>query len=172
MDPNKEFSFQAPLRVFYWGLHAVEVDTEIIAHIKSLGSKRVIAVLVSPDGEVTQHCTFNRHEDGFFFIQVSSKAVRQLRAEAGDLLSVRIRNDDTLYQCEFPEAMETVLALDPLAKEAFDKLKPGTVRSFLFWVLAVKATDKQIERALAVADGLKAGMTSPNQVLKLLQSRK
>jgi hypothetical protein len=43
MDPNKEFSFQAPLRVFYWGLHAVEVAPEIIAHIKSLGSKRVSA---------------------------------------------------------------------------------------------------------------------------------
>jgi Bacteriocin-protection, YdeI or OmpD-Associated len=171
MDPQQEFSYEALLRLEHWGQHVVDVAAEAVAHVHALGSKRVIAVLVAPGGQVTLHGSLHPLADGRCFIQVGSKAVKQLKAEAGDLLSVRIRNDDTLYQCEFPEAMEAVLEMDPLAKEVFDRLRPGTVRSFLFWVLDVKSTDKQIERALMVADALKAGVTSPQEMIKLKSRR-
>jgi hypothetical protein len=159
------------LRMLAYGQHVIEVGDDIVAHVHALGSKRVVSRLQAADGHVVLHGTLHPQAGGPHFIQVGSKAVKQLGAQAGDILQVNIRNDDSLYQCEFPVAMEEVLASDPEAKLRFDQLRPGTVRSFLFWVMDVKSLDKQIDRALQVADGLKMGLTHPKDIVALKSRR-
>jgi hypothetical protein len=171
MAPQHEFQFQARLRLLDYGQHVIDVGAEIVAHVNGLGSKRVIAELALDGRHLKIHGSLHPQADGQGCVQVGGKGMKQLKAASGDIVEVRLRNDDTLYQCEFPEAMAEVLATDPEAKAAFDRLRPGTVRGFLFWVMDVKSADKQVERALAVAEGLKHGVTTPQELVGLRSRR-
>lgn len=171
MEPQHEFQFQARLRLLDYGQHVIDVPSEAVAHVNGLGSKRVIAELELDGKTLKIHGSLHPQADGQGFVQVGSKGMKQLGASSGDVVEVRLRNDDTLYQCEFPDAMAEVLATDPLAQAAFERLRPGTVRGFLFWVLDVKSADKQVERALQVAEGLKHGVTSPQELVRLKSRR-
>lgn len=171
MEPQHEFHFQARLRLLDYGQHVIDVGQEAVAHVSGLGSKRVIAELELDGRHLKIHGSLHPQADGQGFVQVGSKGMKQLGATSGDVVEVRLRNDDTPYQCEFPEAMAEVLASDPEAQAAFDQLRPGTVRSFLFWVMDVKSTDKQVERALQVAEGLKHGIGTPQELVRVMSRR-
>jgi uncharacterized protein YdeI (YjbR/CyaY-like superfamily) len=62
--------------------------------------------------------------------------------------------------------LSEVLDTDPKANEVFHSLTEGNQRGLMYLVTQVKSSEKRIERALKIAEKIKAGITSPRNILK------
>ncbi|MCU0382340.1 MAG: YdeI/OmpD-associated family protein, partial [Chitinophagaceae bacterium] len=90
----------------------------------------------------------------------------QLKLKAGMQVSVDLKEDDTALQFDIPEEFSAVMETDPVAREVFDGLTDGRKRGLIQLVHMVKSPDKKIERALKIAEKIKYGITSPQQIMK------
>lgn len=128
-----------------------------IDDLKASGNKRVI---VSFNDSYKVHAAILYRKALGHFIMLSKKHLKALNLEVGSEVRVSVRIDDTKYQFECPEVFEEVMRTDPEAFEIFEKLTPGGQRSILAMIASVTNTDKQIDRALKVAELLKQGVTN------------
>ena len=130
------------------------------AHIDALkegGNKRVIVHLRK---EYKVHAAILFRKAFGHFIMLSKKHMKALELELGSEVKATVKIDDTKYQFEVPETFAEVVRTDPEAEAILEKLTPGGQRSILAAVAAVNNTDKQIDRALKIADLLKQGVTN------------
>ncbi len=65
-----------------------------------------------------------------------------------------------------PEELAEVLRTDPEAEVVFNRLTPGNKRGLMALVNMVKSVDKKIERALLIAEKIRRGVHSPQQIMK------
>ena len=100
-----------------------------------------------------------------YYIRLGKSTVKKLKVKAGDTIKVSIAADLTPFQFELPEELAEVLATDLQANHVFEKLSPGNQRSIIYLVSLLKSTDKRIERALRIAEKLKAGITSARKMI-------
>lgn len=130
------------------------------AHIDALkadGNKRVI---VQFNEDYNIHAAILFRKSYGHFVMLSKKHLKALDLELGSEVQATVRIDDSKYQFECPEVFEEVMRTDPEAFEIFERLTPGGQRSILAIIAAVNNTDKQIDKALKVADYLKQGVTN------------
>jgi ABC-type lipoprotein release transport system permease subunit len=141
----------------------VVMSPEFGADLHQRFGRRVVGVL---NNTVRFHCALQQNQAGLWYVHVSNKWCKQAGVRVGDRVQVTFEQDDSSLQFEVSDVLHTVLESDPEAQAAFEQLTPGNRRGLIALVLQVKSTDKQIERALKIAEQLKRGISAPNKVLK------
>jgi uncharacterized protein YdeI (YjbR/CyaY-like superfamily) len=145
------------------GMHGVLLPDALAQHFLARNQKRVLCII---NGAHTQHSALTPIKGMGHCITIGMKVLKALKVTPGETLSIELRDDDSAHQFELPEALDAVLETDPEAREVFDRLTPGNRRSLMALVVAVKSTDKRIERALTIADALKRGITRAQEVAR------
>jgi len=145
------------------GTHFFVVETKIAEQFLTSKNKRVVCTF--DDGSIIHAAIFTKKEIGYY-IRLGKSIVKKLRVKAGDTIKVLIEADITPFQFELPEELAEVFATDLEANQVFEKLSPGNQRSIIYLVSLLKSTDKRIERALRIAEKLKAGITSARKMIQ------
>ncbi|MCO6477624.1 MAG: DUF1905 domain-containing protein [Phaeodactylibacter sp.] len=155
---------QYTLEKFGGGMHYIRIPAEEAAQLKArFGSSRLICLL---NNSVEFHCALMPKKEGGFYINIGKAICEKAGVKKGDTLSVAFLEDSTAYQFELPDAFAEVFHTDPEAAAVFSSLPDGRKRGLLYLVNSVKSVDKKIERALRIAEQLKAGVTNPREILK------
>lgn len=144
-----------------YGLNITLTNTDV-ERLTLNKNKRVVCTL---NNTITTHCALIRN-NGQYYIMVNKKTCKQLGVKEGDTVDVVIEIDTSEYQFPMPEEFEAVLELDDSAKQVFDTLTKGKQRSLMHLVSIPKSQNKRIERALLVAEKMKQGITTPQDVMK------
>lgn len=145
------------------GMHYLPVPAKTATSLRSKGVKRVLCRI---NDSLDLHAALMHTRDGLDYIMVGKTALAQLKLKAGMTVSIDLKEDETALQFDIPEEFSAVMESDPKAKEIFDALTDGRKRGLIQLVRMVKSTDKKIERALRIAEKIKYGITSPQQIMK------
>jgi Bacteriocin-protection, YdeI or OmpD-Associated len=141
----------------------VSLGAKLISILTANKNKRALCII----NKTTQlHCAILRTKENEYYIIISSAICKQLKLKAGSIIDCEFSIDESEHQFEMPETLQEVLASDDEAKKVFDGLTDGNKRSIMHLVAIVKNTDKQIERALLIAEKLKLGITQARLILK------
>ncbi len=143
-------------------MHFFVVETKTAEQFLTGENKRVVCTF--EDASVIHAAILTKKELGYY-IRLGKSTVKKLKVKAGDTIKVSITADLTPFQFELPEELAEVLATDAQANQVFGKLSPGNQRSIIYLVSLLKSTDKRIERALRIAEKLKAGITSARKMI-------
>lgn len=149
------------LQKFGSGMHYIMLDAKTIAKITKNGNKRAICVL---NGLETIHCAIMPKKEGGYFINIGSTICKKLKIKVGSKVIATFSVDQSAYQFDMPETFAEVLASDSEASQIFHSLSEGNQRGLIYLVAKLKSSDKQIEKALAIAEKIKLGITSPRKV--------
>lgn len=144
-------------------MHYIELDAKTVKQLTAGGNKRVICAL---NKTILLHAAIMRSKEGMHFIMVAAKYLKQLKIKAGSTVTAAFEIDASELQFNVPEEFTEVFITDPEAEKIFNTLTDGNRRGLIALVNMVKSTDKKIERALKIAEKLKQGITSPQQVMK------
>ncbi len=145
-------------------MHFIPVPADAAALLIKNGNRRVVCTI---NGTHTMHAALlPRKGIKDYYIFTGKALLKKAGITAGTKLTIQLKVDDSDYQFEMPEELAEVLNTDSDAHGIFHALTPGRQRGMIQLVLMVKSTDKKIERALKIADKIKAGITSPPAVLK------
>lgn len=153
-------TFESKITLLGDGFHVLPVPLHIAAKLRDAGHKRVICRL----GEIKLHAALLKLKDFGYYIMVNKKLLKQLGAEAGDEIEATIAPDNSKYQFAVPEEFEEVMRQEPEAARIFETLKPGNQRGILHLVASVKDEQKRIDKALSIAEKLKAGITATREL--------
>ncbi|WP_165764434.1 YdeI/OmpD-associated family protein [Flavobacterium aurantiibacter] len=99
-------------------------------------------------------------------MNVGSRICKKLQLSVGSRIEVIFEIDRTENQFAVPEEWTAVLTSDQEAAVIFNGLSAGNKRSLLYLVAQVKSPEKRIERALKIAEKIKAGISSARIILK------
>jgi hypothetical protein len=145
-------------------MHFIPVPADAAALLTKNGNRRVLCTI---NGTHTLHAALlPRKGSNDCFIYAGKALLKKAGITAGSKLTIQLKVDDSAYQFDMPEELAEVLDTDSDAHHIFHALTPGRQRGLIQLVLMVKSTDKKIERALKIADKIKAGITSPQLVMK------
>lgn len=144
-------------------MHYLMPDAKIVDSFIQAGNKRAICIL---NNEVEFHCGFMPKKDDGYFISINKAICKKLNLKEGAQVTATFYPDNSVYQFKMPEELNEVLNLDADANQIFQTLTKGNQRGLIYLVAQVKSIDKRIERALKIAERLKAGITSPRIILK------
>ncbi|MCX6317561.1 MAG: YdeI/OmpD-associated family protein [Bacteroidetes bacterium] len=145
------------------GTHQLQLDAATVTKMTRNGNKRVICKI---NDQVTLHAAIQRTKEGIHYIMVGAKYLKQLKWKTGQPVKALIAVDTSELQFHIPEEFAEVMATDPEAEALFNSLTDGNKRGLIALVNMLKSTDKKIERALLIAQKLKAGIRSPAAMLK------
>jgi Domain of unknown function (DUF1905) len=151
------------LQKFDSGMHYFLVDEKSIHKFISKEKTRCICTL---NNMISFHCALMKKKEGGYYIHIGSKTVKSLKIKLGNLVTASFSEDNTENKFELCEELNEVLNTDLKAKNIYDKLTEGNKRSLIYIVSLVKSSNKKIERALMIAEKLKAGITSAKEILK------
>jgi Bacteriocin-protection, YdeI or OmpD-Associated/Domain of unknown function (DUF1905) len=145
------------------GMHYILPDVKIVSRLTKNGNKRAICKL---NDTVEFHCAFMSKKEGGHFIIIGSALCKKLKIKPGSEVTAAFSADEREYQFEMPEELKEVLDTDPAAHKIFHSLTKGNQRGLMYLVTLVKSSDKKIERALKIAEKIKASITSLRLILK------
>jgi hypothetical protein len=145
------------------GMHYLAIPSKTATALRDKGVKRVLCRI---NDTLDLHAALMQTRDGLQYIMVGKRVLVQLKLKAGMQVSVDLKEDDTALQFDIPEEFSAVMETDPVAREVFDGLTDGRKRGLIQLVHMVKSPDKKIERALKIAEKIKYGITSPQQIMK------
>lgn len=143
-------------------MHYIELNSKDVKRLTAGGNKRVVCRL---NNKLDIHAAIMKTKEGMYFVMIGAKYLKQLQVTINSKVTVALKIDTTELQFNLPEEFAEVLATDSEAKEVFDHLTAGNKRGLIALVNMVKSSDKKIERSLMIAEKLKAGVTSPQQVM-------
>lgn len=144
-------------------MHYFTVEAAAVAPFLEHGNNRVICTINETE---SFHCAILTRKDGSYFVNVGSKICKKLEVGVGSSIEVVFEIDRTENQFAVPEEWTAVLASDEEAAAIFNGLSAGNKRSLLYLVAQVKTPEKRIERALKIAEKIKAGIFSARIILK------
>lgn len=133
-----------------WGYH-FPISAEATELLASEDHKRVVCTI---NDQITQQCAL-MPIDGGSYILINKRNRDKLGLKEGDSVTLKVEKDTTEYGLPVPESFRFVMEEDAEAFEHFKKLTPGKQRSLLYIVNKVKSTDKQVNKALAIAAHLR-----------------
>lgn len=145
-------------------MHALPITAPMAAAFIANGNRRVICTI--NNAHTVHVALMYRKAEGDYYIYVGKALLKKAGLAAGQAVKIQLAIDDSAYQFHMPEELAEVLATDADAHRIFHGLTPGRQRGLIHLVAMVKTMDKKIERALNIADKIKAGITSPAAVLK------
>jgi uncharacterized protein YdeI (YjbR/CyaY-like superfamily) len=161
--PAKQYSMKYTIEHSGGHMHYIALADKTVQQLTSENNKRVVCTL---NKTVTLHAAIMRTKEGVYYIMIASKHLKQLKLQTGSIVDAMIKKDDTELQFNVPEEFTEVFATDPEAEKIFTSLTNGNKRGLIALVNMVKSTDKKIERALRIAEKLKAGIKSPQLIMK------
>ncbi|QNA43191.1 YdeI/OmpD-associated family protein [Lacibacter sediminis] len=143
-------------------MHYIELGSEDVQRLTADGNKRVVCKM---NNKLEIHAAIMKTKEGMYYVMIAAKYLKQLNLTINSKVTVAIEIDKTALQFNVPEEFAEVMATDSKAKEVFDHLTAGNKRGLIALVNMVKSSDKKIERALLIAEKLKAGITSPQKIM-------
>ena len=128
--------------------HCLVVPAELAADLRVRKLRRLIGTL--------NHLPFNlalqsRAGDDARFLLLSRQTLREIKARAGDPITVVCQPDETPDEITLPEELAEVFDHEPEAAARFHALTPGRRRSLVHYVSSAKGVDTRIKRALELA---------------------
>lgn len=144
-------------------MHYIALPAKEAAKLTTNGNKRVLCIL---NKKITLHAAVMRTKEGMLYIMIAEKYIKELGLRIGMSVDAAVKKDTSELQFHIPEEFNEVFNTDPEAAKVFKTLTDGKKRALIALVNMVKSTDKKIERALKIAEKLKQGVTSPQQVMK------
>ncbi len=136
-------------------LTLVRVPEDIAEAFKNEGVKRVVACLISDNGEHEYQCGLLPVGDGNTGIMINKTIRTKLSIGEGSRLLVRLRKDESEYGLEMPEELQELMNQDDEGSRLFHALTKGKQRTLIYVVSSVKSSERRIERALTVVAHLK-----------------
>lgn len=152
------FDFEAALQSSESKIYQthVVVPSEIASRFHAEGTKRVVAKLTSESMSVEYQCGLIPRGKGKTVIMVNKDHRAKLSIDAGSVVLVQLRKDDSEYGLEMPEELAELLRQDAEGDRFFHALPEGKRRTLLYIVSSMKNPIRRIERAIAVVEHLKA----------------
>ena len=147
--------FSAKLERFnsdLWHFHIVVPDEEAEPFLKPK-KKRIVCTI---NGKESFQCALMPSGHGSWFININKKLRDKLGLLSGDVVEVKLEEDQSKYGLPMPEEFEEMLRQDPEGDELFHALTPGKQRNLLYIAGGVKSSEKRIERAIVIVNHLKA----------------
>jgi uncharacterized protein YdeI (YjbR/CyaY-like superfamily) len=156
--------FSTPIEKFPGaGMHYIQVPAKTAASLRKKGVTRVLCRI---NNTLELHAALMHTKEGMSYIMLGKRWLTEIKAKAGTPVSVTLQEDETELQFDIPEEFSAVMESDPGARKIFDALTDGRKRGLIQLVRMVKSSDKKIERALKIAEKIKFGITSPQQIMK------
>ncbi|OYQ35472.1 DUF1905 domain-containing protein [Flavobacterium cyanobacteriorum] len=121
--------------------------------VDTFPEKRKTRLICTIDGILTLRCGLNHLGEGNFFVIVSSKHLKRLDKEPGDLVTFTLAPDPDPLGVDMPEVLEALLEQDEEAKKIFESYTPGKKRSLIFSIAKIKDTDKQVQSIIKFLSG-------------------
>ncbi len=135
-----------------WG-HHIPVPDAIAQAFLDEKQKRVVCDL---NGTHSFQCALMPNGDGHYFVMVNAEIRKNMKLEVGDMLNVTLTKDESKYGLPMPEEFQELLHQDELADKYFHALTKGKQRSLLHIIGKPKSEAKRLEKAIVVAEYLKA----------------
>lgn len=127
------------------GYFFLKVDAEIVTKFENKRNTRLICKL---DNKLSFQCGLNHFGDGNFFIIISTKNLKSINRQAGDIIQFEIKEDPNPLGIDIPETIEILLEQDKELKDKFSTLTDGKKRSIIVQTGKIKDIDKQISKAI------------------------
>lgn len=147
-----EFSTTVGILEHLPGIHYLHIPAEIVAKLGGTMSKRLLCT-------VNQKLQFQGGlvalGNGGAYISITQKRMKEIGAKLGDTVKLCLEPDKSQYGMQMPRELETLLSQDEEGMLRFKKLTPGRQRYVIFYINAVKSSDKRIERAVLLIENLK-----------------
>lgn len=144
--------------------HYAIIPADIAAAFLSNGYKRLLCQVNNQ--EVLHMAIMHNKVAGFHYIYLGNAFLKKMKLQAGSQVDISFAPDETPYQFDMPAALEEVLNTDEAAHRAFHALTEGNQRGLIQLIRQVKSEEKQVERALRMAENLKLGIRSPRDILR------
>lgn len=116
--------------------------------VEQFTHKKQTRLICRLDHKISFQCGLNHYGDGNFFIIISSKNMRAIDKNAGDMIYFEISEDPNPLGAEIPETVQILLEQDAVLKEKFGLLTDGKKRSILIQINKIKDIDKQVSKAI------------------------
>ncbi len=127
------------------GYFYLKVDAEIVSQFENKRKTRFICKL---DNKISFQCGLNHLGDGNFFIIISSKNLKLIDRQLGEIIPFELMEDPNPLGIDLPETFKILLEQDEELKNKFDVLTDGKKRSILVQISKIKDIDKQISRTI------------------------
>jgi hypothetical protein len=125
------------------------------------GPIRVVATL----NGYAFHAAVMPQQDGGF-VMMTGKVRAGGRVEVGEVVTLELTPDDSAHGLPVPAELEEALGIDRAGARIFASLTPGRQRGLIALVDRQKGPDARANKALAVLDGLKCGVTDLKELAR------
>lgn len=127
------------------GYFFLKVEAEIVDRFENKRKTRLICLL---DHKISFQCGLNHLGDGNYFIIISTKNLKLIERQVGDVVSFELMEDPNPLGIDLPETLEILLEQDHELKDKFDRFTDGKKRSIVVQISKIKNIDKQIARTI------------------------
>lgn len=131
------------------GYFFIKVDAEIVNQYEKKRQTRLICKL---DNKLSFQCGLNHLGDGNFFIIISTKNLKTIQRQVGEIIPFELIEDPNPLGINIPQAIEILLEQDIILKEKFSKLTDGKKRSIILQTSKIKDIDKQISKTIELVN--------------------
>lgn len=129
----------------------IVVPDEVVA---SFGRGKRVPVVVTIDGGYSYRNT-TAFMGGQFWLSFNAETRRATGRGAGDEVEVTLEFDDAPRTVDAPEDLAAVLAQDPVAAAAWEKLSYSRKLAHATAIESAKASETRARRVASVLDGLR-----------------
>ena len=156
LKKSTSFIFEAPLLTFganalFWEHHLRIPDILLGEIMEACSNKRAICTL---NKDVVFPCALMSKE-GYYYVLLNKTIIKKTKANLGDVLSVELTPDTSVYGMPICEEFEAVLFDDPEGAHWFEKLTPGKKRSLIHIINKIKNTNLRIQKTFVILSHLK-----------------
>jgi len=150
------FVFKAPLLTFganalFWE-HYLRIPDDLLGEImEACSNKRAVCTL---NKEVVFPCAL-MSKQGFYYVLLNKAIIKQTKANLGEMMSVELTPDTSVYGMPICEEFEAVLFDDPEGAHLFEKLTPGKKRSLIHIINKIKNSTLRIQKTFVILSHLK-----------------
>lgn len=107
--------------------------------------------------ELPFRLALHSNSNGQLYLMMSKSTLKSLKAVEGQKIEMILMADPKPNELNEPEELVEVLAQEPEAFIAYQKLTIGVKRSLVFYISQAKTIDTRIKRALQMAEKMKNG---------------
>ena len=135
-----------------WG-NFITVPNEVAEALVEGKNRRVVCIL---NAQESYQCALLHKGKGGYMVLVNNERRKKLRLEVGSTVTVNLEKDDSKYGMPMPEEFEEIMKQDEEVDQYFHALTKGKQRSLLHTIGKPKGAAKRLEKAIVVAEYLKA----------------
>ena len=147
------------------GSHSLIIPDQYALMFTEKGHSRVKVVAQFEGKTLEFHAALQRYQ-GNFVMTFGKRYQKELGIFPNDYFQLQFFEDLSKYGVEMPEELEEVLNSDEDARQIFESLTHGKIRSVIYSISRYKNTQTKIDKSLILADNLKRGVRDPRDFFK------